>query len=118
MNLANQTRSELAMPPLGSLSIHSPPQQHPSHHAEPPRQGSYFPSPVPLPVGGPAAHIQSWAGSGGVEQPTPMSPPQTMHGMWTPDAGIKFAGPPAPAGGRGKGPVGGKWEPESGIRFG
>lgn len=48
-----------------------------------------------------------------------------LQGMWNPEMGIKFAQSPGAGGGGqggqaggGGGPVGGKWEPNAGIRFG
>ena len=56
---------------------------------------------------------------------THISPPQVpTPGMWTPEMGIRFGGPPSPAKpspgqgvGRDQGFVSGKWEPNREIRF-
>lgn len=84
------------------------------------------------------AQIQSWAREDNAqppEQPQPRMVPPPLQGMWQPDMGIKFAPSPAAGGGGGAGqsgaggqanaqgggngaPIGGKWDPSAGIRFG
>lgn len=124
--------SEIAMPPLSSLGIgqqqHGPPQpSYQSPQGQP--QQFYQNSPAPVaPMSPPAeAHIQSWARNGQPpEQPQPRQSMPPLQAMWQPDMGIKFA--PSPSAGAsggqggpvsgGKAPVGGKWEPGAGIKFG
>lgn len=63
------------------------------------------------------ANIQSWAGET-MQQPRPVQPQQNpVGGMWNPDIGIKFGGPPGPSSG-GQGRTPGTWNPNSGIKFG
>lgn len=134
------------MPPLASLSLN--PVQPPSTQAytssnpatyyaqsppaQPPPPQHQQPQPIrqsrPSPPA--EAQIQSWADQVPQQQPRPMPPPApvaNMHGAWTPEMGIRFAGLPAAATGGGsanareaatKGPVRGTWDPSSGIRFG
>lgn len=117
------------MPPLSSLSIgqqqavSQPSYQPPTS----PQQLYQSAGPAPVaPMSPPAeARIQSWAREDNAqppEQPQPIPVP-SLQGMWQPEMGIKFAGPGGNGGGQGSaqggnGPVGGKWEPGSAIRFG
>lgn len=88
--------------------MHSPPQDH-----APAQQAAYQPEAYhhqqQEPEPQPEAAYQSWADETvAPAQPRPVAPVQ--HGMWTPEAGIKFAGPR-------EGAKGGTWEPGAGIRF-
>lgn len=120
------------MPPLSSLSL-GPHQRapQPSYQApQSPPQHYYQNAPAPMaPMSPPPEpQVQSWARDDNAqppEQPQPRQSMQPLQGMWNPEMGIKFAQPPgAGAGGQGgqagggNGPVGGKWEPNAGIRFG
>ena len=84
--------------------MHSPPQEQP-----PPPQSAYqatetYQQQEPEPE--PEAAYRSWADETvAPAQPRPVAP---VHGMWTPDAGIKFASREAPKG---------TWEPGAGIKF-
>lgn len=122
------------MPPLANLSMgqQQVPIQQSYQSPTSPQQFYQNTSPAPAAPMSPAAeaHIQSWAREDDAQppeqpQPRPMAP---LQGMWQPDMGIKFAGPGGGGGGGsggqgsapqgGSGPVGGKWEPGSAIRFG
>lgn len=123
---------DIGMPPLSSLSLgqHQRAPQ-PSYQApQSPPQQYYQNAPAPMaPMSPPVEpHIQSWARDENAqppEQPQPRQSMQPLQGMWNPEMGIKFAQSPG-AGGGGQGgqaggsggPVGGKWEPNAGIRFG
>ncbi|KAL2013934.1 hypothetical protein VTN00DRAFT_1459 [Thermoascus crustaceus] len=53
-------------------------------------------------------------------QPTRASiapPPVATAGLWSPEVGIKFGGPAAPAQNQGRGQAPGKWDPSHGVRF-
>lgn len=124
--------SEIAMPPLSSLSIGQPqahtPQAIYQSPTSPVQQFYANAGPAPMaPMSPPAeARIQSWAREDDAqppEQPQPRSV-QPLQGMWQPDMGIKF-GPSSNSSGSGQGsatggsgPVGGQWDPSAGIRFG
>lgn len=71
------------------------------------------------------ARVQSWAREDDAQPPEQPQPRASM--MWNPEMGIKFGPSPAAGGGgqgpsvpggRGQGPVGGTWDPNSQIRFG
>lgn len=82
--------------------MHSPPQDHA------PAQQPAFHHQQQEPEPQPEAAYQSWADETvAPAQPRPVAP--VHHGMWTPEAGIKFA----PR----EGSKGGTWEPGAGIRF-
>lgn len=119
------------MPPLSSLSIgqqqaqpqptyQSPTSPQPFYQSAGPAPGAPMPPPT-------EARIQSWAREDDAqppEQPQPIPVP-SLQGMWQPEMGIKFAAPGGSGAGGGQGsaqggsgPVGGKWEPGSAIRFG
>lgn len=126
--------SEIAMPTLSSLSLaqqQGPPRS--SYQSPTSPQQYYQGGAAPLaPMSPPAEpQIQSWAREDDAQPPEQPQPRASMQvpplQMWNPEMGIKFGpapgaggsgqGPSAP-GGRGQGPVGGQWDPNSGIRFG
>ncbi|ROW06594.1 hypothetical protein VMCG_04254 [Cytospora schulzeri] len=130
---ARGLEDEIAMPTLSSLGLSQ--QQHglpqPSYQSpQSPPQQFYQKSPAPVaPMSPPVeAHIQSWARDGHSQPPEQPQPRQSMpplQAMWQPEMGIKFASSPVSGGSAqggapssGKAPVGGKWEPGAGIRFG
>lgn len=105
-NYANYTLRDLSLPPLSTLNI-SRPLHSPLHSPtqDTPYQEPYPPQQAPEPEPEPEAAYQSWADETvAPAQPRPVAP---VHGMWTPDAGIKFA----PREGKGT------WEPGAGIKF-
>jgi programmed cell death 6-interacting protein len=98
--------SEINLPPISSLSL----QQQKQDENRIPRDYSTRsqdpPMPAPIPTRAPVA---------------PMRPALGPHvGMWSPEIGIKFGGPP-PGDPPPQSPQklqGGKWDPTSGLRFG
>lgn len=123
---ANNYVSEILMPPLSSMSIGHQQQAPQDQSYQSP--GSFYSQQPPPPrqqVHSPAeARIQSWADQLEPQQPQPIP---AVAPVWSPNMGIKFAGPPGagtpqkPQGGQqqgANGPVGGPWDPNKGIRFG
>ncbi|KAH8714548.1 BRO1-like domain-containing protein [Ilyonectria robusta] len=115
---ARALEEEISMPPLANLSLSH--KATPAQSPAPQERSGYANQPMPQPqqaVHSPEASIQSWADET-MQQPRPVQPQQNpVGGMWNPDIGIKFGGPPGPSsGGQGRAP--GTWNPNSGIKFG